>query len=137
MDQQPQHPILFFDGVCNLCHGAVQWFLKRDKRGVLRFASLQSDLAAELLPKHGVDLEALSSLVLYRDGKVYTHSDGAMEAARLLGGVWTPLSTALKIFPRGLRDAVYNWIAANRYRWFGKKEACWLPRPEWKARFVG
>lgn len=136
MDQQPQHPVLFFDGVCNLCHGAVQWFLKRDQRKVLRFASLQSDLAAELLPRYGVNPDKLTSLVLYRDGQVFTHSDGALEAGKLLGGMWGGLAATGKLFPGRLRDTVYDWIAANRYRWFGKKEACWLPRPEWKARFV-
>lgn len=133
----PTNPILFFDGHCNLCSGAVQWFLKRDKKEVLRFASLQSDLAAEILPPAGVNPTELSSLVLYQDGKAYTHSTGALRAYQLLGGVYGPLSTAGLLFPRFLRDGVYDFIARNRYRWFGRSEECWLPRPEWKARFVG
>lgn len=131
------HPILFFDGVCNLCNGAVQWFITRDKNESLRFASLQSDLARELLPQAGVDPSALSSLVLLENGKAYTKSSGAMRAASHLGGLWAPLARSLFIFPAFLRDWVYDFIAVNRYRWFGKREACMLPRPEWKARFVG
>ena len=80
------HPILFFDGVCNLCNGAVQTFLVNDKRGELRYASLQSDLAAALLPPAGVDPTALSSMVLYERGKAYTHSDGVLRALKHMGG---------------------------------------------------
>ncbi|MBC6992734.1 thiol-disulfide oxidoreductase DCC family protein [Neolewinella lacunae] len=130
-------PVLFFDGLCNLCNGAVQWFLLNDREGNLRFASLQSELAQELLPAAGVDPTALSSLVLYDNGVAYTESDGALRATALLGGVYRPLARFLRFFPRVLRDAVYRLIAANRYRWFGKREACLLPRPEWKARFLG
>lgn len=130
------HPILFFDGVCNLCNGAVQWFILNDKRGEMRFASLQSELAQELLPKAGVDPSKLESLVLYRDGKAHELSDAALGAGALLGGFWTPLAKAGKVFPRFLRDGVYKFIARNRYRWFGRREECMLPRPEWKGRFL-
>ena len=131
------HPILFFDGHCNLCNGSVQWFLTHDKEEVLRFASLQSDLAAELLPQAGVDPKELSSLVLLKDGKAYTKSDGALQTGALLGGWYRPLARLGQVFPRFLRDGVYDIIARNRYRWFGRQEECWLPRPEWKERFIG
>lgn len=131
------NPILFFDGHCNLCSGSVQWFLTRDKAAVLRFASLQSDLAKDLLPKAGVDPEQLSSLVLYVDGKAWTKSDGALRAGQLTGGIYRTIGAIGLLFPRFLRDGVYDLIAANRYRWFGRHEACWLPKPEWKERFVG
>ncbi|MEM1357711.1 MAG: thiol-disulfide oxidoreductase DCC family protein [Bacteroidota bacterium] len=130
-------PILFFDGVCNLCNGAVQWFITHDKRGELRFASLQSDLAKKLLPEAGVDPSALSSLVVYENGRALTKSDGALRAGELVGGFYGPLAKIFRLFPRFLRDGVYDLIATNRYRWFGKEEACMLPRPEWKERFVG
>lgn len=130
-------PILFFDGVCNLCHGAVQWFLARDTGGTLRFASLQSELAQELLPQVGIDPAVLSSLVFWDGQRAYTHSAGALQAAKRLGGGWRLLSRITLIVPAFLRDGVYNFIAGNRYRWFGKQESCWLPRPEWKERFVG
>ncbi|MBB4080257.1 putative DCC family thiol-disulfide oxidoreductase YuxK [Lewinella aquimaris] len=132
---EPSHPILFFDGVCNLCNGAVQFILKHDRRGVLRFASLQSDLAAELLPQYGVDPGALSSVVLYENGKVYTHSDGVLRTLKLMGGPLSYLSY-LGIVPPSLRDIVYDLIGYNRYSLFGKREQCMLPRPEWKSRFV-
>jgi predicted DCC family thiol-disulfide oxidoreductase YuxK len=131
------HPILFFDGVCNLCNGAVQWFITRDKNERLRFASLQSDLAQELLPPAGVNPSSLSSLVLLEGGKAYSKSTGALRATSHLGGIWSPLATALRIFPSFIRDGVYDLIAKHRYKWFGKEEACMLPRPEWKHRFVG
>ena len=131
------HPILFFDGVCNLCNGAVQWFITHDREGVLRFASLQSDLARRLLPAAGIDPSALSSLVLYDNGVATTESDGALLAATLIGGWPRPLAKVLRLFPLSLRDRVYELVAANRYRWFGRQEACMLPKPEWKARFVG
>ena len=131
------HPILFFDGVCNLCNGAVQWFITNDRRGELRFASLQSDLAKKLLPRAGVDPSALESLVFYQQGKAYELSDAALGAGEILGGVWSPLSKVGKWFPRFLRDGVYMWVARNRYRWFGKTEECMLPRAEWRERFVG
>lgn len=131
------HPILFFDGHCNLCNGSVQWFLTHDKKEVLRFASLQSDLAAELLPQAGIDPKELSSLVLLHNGKGYTKSDGALQTGALLGSWYRPLARVGMLFPRFLRDGVYDIIARNRYRWFGRQEECWLPRPEWKARFVG
>ena len=130
------HPILFFDGVCNLCNGAVQWLLTNDKRGELRFASLQSELAQELLPLAGVDPAKLESLVLYKDGQALQLSDAALGTGALLGGVWTPLAKVGRVFPRFFRDGLYKVIARNRYRWFGKREECTLPRPEWRARFL-
>lgn len=98
---------------------------------------MQSELAQELLPPAGVDPGEMSSLVLLEDGKAYLRSEGALRAGSYLSGFWGPLSSALRIFPVGLRDFVYGIIARNRYRWFGKQESCMLPRPEWKERFVG
>jgi predicted DCC family thiol-disulfide oxidoreductase YuxK len=98
------HPILFFDGVCNLCNGAVQWFITRDKGEKLRFASLQSDLAKELLPPAGVDPSSLSSLILLEDGKAYSKSTGALRATGYLGGIWKPLASILLLFPGFLRN---------------------------------
>ena len=129
------HPILFFDGLCNLCNGAVKTVLEHDRRGSLRFASLQSELADRLLRPRGIDPDELQSLVLYHEGQVYTHSTAALQTAKLMGGPMS-LMYYLKVFPRFMRDRVYNFVARNRYRWFGKREACMLPRPEWKARFL-
>ncbi|PPK87942.1 putative DCC family thiol-disulfide oxidoreductase YuxK [Neolewinella xylanilytica] len=129
------HPILFFDGVCNLCNGAVQFILKHDRRGELRFASLQSDIAEELLPRYGIDPKDLNSVVLYQKGKVYTRSTSVLKTLELMGG---PLSylAIFGIIPRQIRDFFYNYVSHHRYNWFGKRENCMLPRPEWKTRFL-
>lgn len=129
------HGILLFDGVCNLCNGFVQFVIKRDRKGYFKFASLQSDVGKELLEKHDLPVEEISTVVLIEGGKPYTHSDVGLRVARELGGAW-PLFYVFIIVPRFIRDAVYKWIARNRYRWFGKKEACWLPTPDLKARFL-
>ena len=130
------HPIVLFDGVCNLCNGSVQFILKRDPRGTFRFASLQSEAGRSLMAGHGLDPGALSSVVLIEDGRAFEESSAALRIARHLPGPWK-LLRVFAVVPRPLRDAVYRWIARNRYRWFGKTETCWLPTPELRARFLG
>ncbi len=127
--------LLLFDGVCNLCNGFVQWVIVRDKKGVFKFAALQSETGQQELKKLGKNTETFDSVVLIAGSKVLTQSDAAIEIAAQLGGIWS-LSPMLRVFPRFLRNAVYNWVARNRYRWFGKREQCMLPRPEWKDRFL-
>lgn len=133
--ESTSHAILLFDGVCNLCDGFVQFVIKRDPSGYFRFTSLQSEVGQEILKKHQMPADKITTVVLIEKGKVYTHSDVGLRVARHLGGFW-PVFYALTIVPRFIRDAVYNWIARNRYRWFGKKEACMLPTPELKKRFL-
>jgi len=129
------HPVLLFDGVCNLCNRSVQTIIKADKKDHFRFASLQSDTAKELLKHANLPEEHLDSIVLLDRGKFYTHSDAALHSARQLGGAWA-LLFGFMIIPRFIRDAVYNWIARNRYRWFGEKDQCWIPTPDLKAKFI-
>jgi predicted DCC family thiol-disulfide oxidoreductase YuxK len=129
------HPTLLFDGVCNLCSGSVQFILKRDRQGHFRFASLQSEVGKRLMTEHGLDPDALSSVVLIEEGRAYQESTAALRIARHLPGAWK-LLRVLSVIPRPLRDAAYRLIARNRYRWFGKTEACWLPTPELRARFL-
>ncbi|UJR84788.1 thiol-disulfide oxidoreductase DCC family protein [Sandaracinus amylolyticus] len=133
----PDHPIVLFDGVCNLCHGAVQFIVDRDPRATFHFASLQSDRAAALLREHGRTPPAgdPESVVLVEDGRIYEHSTAALRIARRLGGLW-PALYAFVIVPRFVRDAVYRLIARNRYRWFGRTEQCRVPTPELRARFL-
>lgn len=131
----PEHPVLLFDGVCNLCSGFVQFVIKIDPKGKFRFASLQSDLGQRVLKAAGLSTNALGTVVLVRRGQVFTHSDVALESARILGGGWS-LFYVFKILPRFIRDGLYNWVARNRYRWFGQKEACWLPTPDLRRRFL-
>ena len=129
-------PIVLFDGVCNLCTGSVQFILERDRRGLFRFASLQSEVGRRLLGEQGLDADALGSVVLIEDGQAFRESAAVLRIARHLPGAWKLLGAFLAV-PRPLRDFVYRRIARNRYRWFGKTEACWLPTPELKARFLG
>lgn len=135
MNPDIKSPILLFDGVCNLCNASVQWVLKRDRKGIFKFAALQSETGQRLLQQFGFSQENFDTVVLVDGEKVFTRSDAPLEIARRLGGFWS-LFFVFKIIPRFLRDAVYNWVARNRYRWFGRKEECMLPRPEWKNRFL-
>lgn len=132
---ETNHPILFFDGVCNLCDASVQQVIKADKKGIFRFASLQSEAAQELLADSALDPAELKSVILLHEDQFYTRSNAVLESARLLGGGWS-LLYIFKIIPPFVRNAVYDWIARNRYRWFGKKDACMIPTPDLKSRFL-
>ena len=128
-----QHPVVLFDGVCNLCNGSVVFIIQRDRRGVFRFAALQSPAAASLLGERARTLP--DSLVLIENGRVYTQSTAVLRVARRLRQPW-PLVSALIVLPAPLRDWLYAWIARNRYRWFGRREVCMVPTPELQARFL-
>jgi predicted DCC family thiol-disulfide oxidoreductase YuxK len=136
MKNETTHPILLFDGVCNLCNASVQFVLKRDTEGQFRFASLQSEAAQELLRQFPEAPAGINTVVLIENSQLYTKSDAALRAAKRLPGPW-PLLYGFILLPRPLRNLVYDWIARNRYHWFGKEEQCMLPRPEWKERFLG
>lgn len=127
--------ILLFDGVCNLCHGTVQWVIARDPQARFRFASLQSDAGRALLARHGLPDDALDTVVLVDGDARFTKSDAAIEVARRLGG-WYRVAVAARLVPRPLRDAAYDWVARNRYARWGKRDACWLPTPELRERFL-
>jgi predicted DCC family thiol-disulfide oxidoreductase YuxK len=129
------HPIILFDGVCNLCDASVQFILRRDPAGQFRFASLQSTAAQRELARFSAPPDNLSTVVLILGNRLFVRSDAALEALRRLGFPW-PLFYLFKIVPRGIRDAVYDFIAARRYRWFGQKETCMVPTADLKARFL-
>jgi predicted DCC family thiol-disulfide oxidoreductase YuxK len=129
------NPVLLFDGVCNLCNASVQWILKRDRKGIFRFAALQSDYGTASLKRLGLSPDLFDSVILLHHNTALTRSDAALEIARLLGGFWS-MAVVFKWIPRVIRNALYDWIARNRYKWFGKQEACMIPRPEWKNRFL-
>lgn len=133
-DPQTQRLVLF-DGVCNLCNGAVQFVIKRDRKQKFTFASLQSAVAKHYINQFQVTGPDLDSILLIKNGKIYDRSAAVLEIARELSGLW-PLLYAFKIIPRVLRDTLYGWIAKNRYRLFGKKDHCLIPTPELKARFI-
>ena len=127
--------ILLFDGVCNLCNGFVQFILARDPKKGIYFASLQSESGQALLSHFNLELHELKTLVLIDQKGAHVRSTAALRCARLLSGPW-PLSYVFMIIPRSIRDLIYNWVAKNRYRWFGKEEQCMIPTPELKARFL-
>jgi predicted DCC family thiol-disulfide oxidoreductase YuxK len=125
------HPVILFDGVCNLCTGSVRFVIERDSRKRFRFASLQSPVAERLLGRR----EDLEAVILLQNGKTYRKSGAALRIARRLDGLW-PLLAVLLIIPGFLRDAVYDWIGRRRYRMFGRREACWLPSVDLADRFL-
>jgi len=126
--------LIFFDGDCNLCQYAVQFVLQRDKKGRYFFASLQSELAKELLSASvRVPLD-FSTIILWEEGRIFHRSTAALRIAKGLPALW-PLLYAFIIVPIFIRDGIYNWIAANRYQWWGKSASCLVPKPEWKNRF--
>jgi len=128
--------LILFDGVCNLCNSSVQFILLRDKKDRFRFASLQSDYGQSILKQYNLPTDKFNSLALVENGKIYQKSTGALRIARKLKGLW-PMLYGFIIVPPFIRNLVYDIIAKNRYRWFGKKEECMLPRPEWKQKFLG
>lgn len=138
MDERvSESAVVLFDGVCNLCNASVQFILDRDPQARFRFASLQSDAAKRLLSTRGLALPEgdPESVMLVEGDRVYSHSDAALRIARGLRGVWKAL-VAFLIVPRFIRDAVYRFIARNRYRWFGRTEECRIPTPALRARFL-
>jgi len=128
--------IILFDGVCNLCNSTVQFLIKHDKKDVFRFVALQSDLGQQIMAYIGIDTSKVDSIIVYEPGKAYFYkAEAALEIASAIGGVYTLLAV-FKAVPKGISNAVYDYIARNRYKWYGKKEACMLPTPEIKAKFL-
>jgi predicted DCC family thiol-disulfide oxidoreductase YuxK len=130
-----QNPIILFDGICNLCNSSVQFVLKHDKQGIFRFASLQSEAGRLLLQKNNLPQSNFNSFVLIQDDKVYLKSTAALKVAKQMSGATKYLYTFI-VVPAFIRDAVYNVIAKNRYKWFGKKESCMIPTPALQSRFL-
>ena len=130
----PLDRIILFDGVCSLCNSSVRFVIKRDHKKIFRFASLQSEFAKKIIRSTAI-VDSVKTIVLLKSEKIFLRSDAALEIARELDGLW-PSLYGLKIIPRFIRDAVYNFISHRRYQWFGKTEECWLPSPELSDRFV-
>lgn len=132
-----EHPnrLVLFDGVCNFCNFWIQFALKRDKKGMLKFGSLQGTSAQEILPKYNIDPTVLTSVIFIEDGIVYRESTAALKVCRHLDGAWKILY-ALIIIPAFVRDGIYKWVGRNRYKWFGKQDSCMLPTAEQRKRFV-
>jgi predicted DCC family thiol-disulfide oxidoreductase YuxK len=127
--------VILFDGVCNFCNTTINFIIDHDPKQRFRFASLQSDAGQQLLRQHHEPTTDFDSVILLKGGKVFHKSDAALEIALDLGGLW-PLLYGFKIVPRFVRNAVYDFVARNRYRWFGRLDACRLPTPELRGRFL-
>ncbi len=128
-------PVILFDGVCNLCNATVLFIVDRDPKGLFRFAALQSAAGAHVLASQANAVRDVDSIVLVDGHGVWTESDAALRIAVALGWPWRAAG-AFRVLPRQFRDAVYRWIARNRYRWFGRRDACRLPTPELRGRFL-
>ena len=128
-------PLVLYDGTCGLCDRSVQLILRNDRRGRFRFAALQSDAGQALLRKYGLPTEELDSVVLVEDGKAYRKSKAGLRIARRLDAPW-PVFWPLSIIPGAVSNVFYDLVARNRYRLFGKLDACPIPSPEVRARFL-
>ena len=127
--------IILFDGVCNLCNGAINFIIKHDPKALFKFASLQGDTGQRLLKKYQINSAETDSIVLIDGDKVSVKSSAALRIAKYLNKGY-PLLFGFMIVPKFIRNAVYDYIARNRYKWFGKKESCMIPTPELKSRFL-
>ena len=128
-------PVILFDGICNLCNAAVQYVIKHDPPGLFKFASLQSVTGQQLLSTHGLQQSDFNSFVLIEDDKAFTKSEAALMVAKKLKGPVKLLGGFIFV-PTFIRDRIYNLIARNRYKWFGKKDSCMLPGPGLESRFL-
>jgi predicted DCC family thiol-disulfide oxidoreductase YuxK len=136
LDLPNNKKIILFDGVCNFCNSSVQYVIKYDKNDIFRFVALQSELGQKIIKHIGISEKHIDSIILYEPGIAYYYkSTAALIIAKNLNGILT-FGTLLKIIPSGLRDILYDYIATNRYKWFGKQESCMIPSEELKAKFL-
>ncbi|WP_255167775.1 thiol-disulfide oxidoreductase DCC family protein [Natrononativus amylolyticus] len=129
------HPIVLFDGVCNLCNGFVQFIVPRDPEGRFHFASLQSDVGRQLLAEHDLPTDELESIVLIEGDDCHVKSAAVIRIATKLGGIYRLLGPC-RFLPRRVRDWAYEFVAARRYRWFGEKDQCMMPTGDVRTRFL-
>jgi predicted DCC family thiol-disulfide oxidoreductase YuxK len=130
-----EKPVILFDGVCNLCNGAVQFVIKHDHKNTFNFASLQSDAGQSLLKTYNFSAVDFNSFVLIQNDKAFLRSDAALRVVKQLSGS-IRLLYGFIIVPKFIRDYVYRIISKNRYKWFGKKESCMIPSPQLRSRFL-
>lgn len=135
MNNNREYKIILFDGVCNLCNGAINFIIERDTNNVFRFATLDSEIAEQLSVKYNIDLSKIDSIILISDNRAFIKSSAALHIAKDLSASW-PLLYGFMIFPKFIRNAVYDLIAKNRYKWFGKKDSCMVPTAELRAKFL-
>ena len=132
----PNKKIILFDGLCNLCDAAIQFVIEHDKKDVFRFVALQSELGQEILNHIGINPMNIDSIILYEPGIAYYYkSQAALQIAKNLGGFFH-FGTIFRIIPIGISNQLYDYIAKNRYKWYGKKESCLLPTKELQSKFL-
>lgn len=128
--------IILFDGVCNLCNRSIQFVIKRDTNDEFRFATLQGKIGQRLAQERNIDISKVDSIILIEPGVAYyTKSTAALKIGQSFGGFWKMIRV-LNLIPSTLRDIVYDWVAKNRYAWYGKQDACMIPTPELQAKFL-
>ena len=130
-----KQPVILFDGVCNFCNSSVNVVIKNDKKGIILFAPMQTDAGQQLLKQYQLPVNDMQSFVFIENGIAYTRSTAALKVCRYLKNLW-PLCYGFIIVPKFIRDGIYNWIAKNRYKWFGIRQQCMIPTPEIRARFI-
>lgn len=135
MSESNENGIVLFDGICNFCNGSVNFIIERDPEAYFKFAPLQSEIGEKLSSEYGINKAETDSIILIEDGKAHTHSDAALRITRKLSGAWSWLY-GFRFVPAFIRDFAYKLFAKNRYRMFGKQEACMLPTPDIRARFL-
>ena len=135
MSAPQDRPVVLFDGICNLCNSSVRFILKHDKREKFLFSSIQSDASKNLLLHQNYKIKEMNSILLVQDGQIHEKSEAVLRIASQLRFPWN-LGSALRIIPLKLRDGVYDWVARNRYRWFGKKDSCTFSMAPYENRFV-
>lgn len=126
---------ILFDGVCNLCNSSVNWVIDHDKKGVFTFASLQSDYGKKRVKELGLGDKYMNTIILDDEGIAFTQSIAVIQILRHLGGIYSA-AVIFFIIPGFIRNFVYNVVANNRYKWFGKRDSCRVPTPELKAKFL-
>lgn len=128
--------IILFDGVCNLCNRSIQFIIRRDTKDEFRFATLQGEIGKSLIKDRNIDTSQIDSIILIEPGTAYyTKSTAALSIGTSFGGMWKMLNV-LSLIPSRLRNIVYDFVARNRYKWYGKKDHCMVPTPEIKAKFL-
>jgi predicted DCC family thiol-disulfide oxidoreductase YuxK len=135
MGVEKKHSIILFDGVCNLCNSSINFVIKRDKSDEFRFTALQEEPGISLLKRHHINTKDTDSIVLIENETVYVKSSAALRVSRKLSGAW-PLMYVFVIVPTFIRNGVYDYIAKNRYKWYGKQDSCMIPTPELKKKFL-
>jgi len=129
------NPVILFDGVCNFCNDSVNFVIKRDKKSIIKFAALQGEAGQQLLTQFKLPVDSFDTFVFIEDGMIYTKSTAALKVCRYLTPLWRLLYGFI-IVPKFIRDGIYQLIAKNRYAWFGKRNACMIPTPEVRSRFL-